>query len=253
MSKQNIREMGLLDSVMALRPGFVRPGHLAGYAEALEATQRTAQRITLSCPPRFSKTETTLAGIVWLLARNPNLRIGYASFDDMRARNAVDGCAELAKWAEVPLVPYYAGIYRYRCRSAEGGIVPFSPGSSPGSIGLDLIIVDSPFRDHAQVHDQRARQRVLNWFTSVATCRLEPGGSLVVIDNRWRHDDLVGTLVAGDVAQRWRHFSVKARRPDGSSSWPEVYSAEALADVEAMLPRGTFAAMYMCEPVSTAA
>lgn len=156
------------------------------------------ERLIISMPPQEGKSERASRRFpLWMLHRNPNLRIAIVSYghdvarrwgrrirDDLRAHPELG--LQLAQSSqrqdEFELLGYDGGIV---CVGVEGGLT-----SRP----VDLLIIDDPYKDAKQADSKAWKATVEDFWREVALPRLAPGAPVVIIQTRWREDDLAGWL-----------------------------------------------------------
>jgi hypothetical protein len=72
-----------------------------------------------------------------------------------------------------------------------------------------VLIIDDPYKDAKQADSKAWKQTVEDFWTEVALPRLAPGAPVVLIQTRWRKDDLAGWLqTEGD---DWRVLNIPAQ------------------------------------------
>ncbi len=76
-----------------------------------------------------------------------------------------------------------------------GGLRAVGVGSGVTGFGANLIIIDDPIKSRAEAESPKMRERVWNWFNDDIRTRLEPDGSIILIQTRWHEDDLAGRLL----------------------------------------------------------
>jgi hypothetical protein len=59
----------------------------------------------------------------------------------------------------------------------------------------NCLIVDDPHKDRKEADSLRLRNRVWEWWSSVALSRLRPGSPVVLTLTRWHEDDLAGRVL----------------------------------------------------------
>lgn len=84
----------------------------------------------------------------------------------------------------------------------------------------NCLIVDDPVKNMVQADSAREREKVWEWWSSVALTRLAPGAAVIIIMTRWHPDDLVGRLLEQDKQlppeQRvWDVINIPAIAEDG--------------------------------------
>lgn len=221
----------LLDFVPAVTPRFLRPSHLADLTGAVEkAAQGVPQRWLVSIPPRHSKTETVLHAIAWWLRRRPYDSIGYVSYAADIARSKSREARNYAREAGVQLADDSAALHEWRTPQG-GGCLATGVGGPLTGHGVNLLIVDDPFKNRQEADSPTIRENVHQWFTSTAMTRVEPGGSVIVVHTRWHEDDLIGRLSkdGGWQVLNLPALSVEGKPSDtGEALWPERWPREAL-------------------------
>ena len=105
-----------------------------------------------------------------------------------------------------------------------GGVRAVGVGAGITGYGGNLIIIDDPIKSRAEANSATYRDRVYDWFNDDLTTRLEPDGSIILIQTRWHEDDLAGRLL-------------KQMNEEGGEQW-EVVNLPALAEAEKEKRRG---------------
>ena len=177
-------------------------------------------RLLISMPPQEGKSSrVTKTGSLWALTRNPETRIGIASYAQSLAegfgreiRNSIttfngdEGTLDLG----LRIAPDYGSARRWQLEGHRGGVVCVGIGSGLTGRPLDALVIDDPFADKEQADSQYYRERVWGWWQSVGGPRLAPGAPVIVILTRWHEDDLAGRLVAAEDGHRWRVINIPA-------------------------------------------
>ena len=95
----------------------------------------------------------------------------------------------------------------------------------------------------------------MDWFKSTAFTRLEPGGSVVIIQTRWHDADLSGQLLK-DEAHKWTVINLPAlagsndplgRKP-GEALFRQRFDEAALKNIKETLGPYWWAALYQQAP-----
>lgn len=173
------------------------------------------KRLILNLPPQEGKSERTSRRFPeWILQGNPNTRIGIVSFghdvarrwgrkirDDLKSHPEIGLTLSESTKAqhEFELLGYQGGVV---CVGIQGGLT-----SRP----VDLLIIDDPYKDAKQADSETWQQTVRDFWTEVALPRLAPGAPVVIIQTRWRQDDLSGWLKAGENGDEWVVLNIPAQ------------------------------------------
>lgn len=103
----------------------------------------------------------------------------------------------------------------WRIKEGDGGLVAAGRDATITGRRADLLIVDDPFKNMQEADSATIRQKVWDWYQSVATTRLAPGASVILIQTRWHPEDLAGMLLRNDREQEtryreWRYLNIPA-------------------------------------------
>jgi predicted phage terminase large subunit-like protein len=120
-------------------------------------------------------------------------------------------CPEHSPADQIPYLPL--GNYKPRRINtasewetvAGGGVKAVGVGAGVTGFGAQLIIIDDPVKSRAEAESETYRERLWNWYNSDLYTRLEPGGSIILIQTRWHEDDLAGRLIHAmeDGGEHW--------------------------------------------------
>jgi predicted phage terminase large subunit-like protein len=205
----------------AIDPSTVQTPALDLIDEALVWAYSTpGARLAISIGPQEGKSSrVTKAGSLWALIRNPDTRIGIASYAQPLAegfgrdiRNTIttndgtDGTLDLG----LRIAPDYGSAKRWQIDGHRGGIVCVGIGSGFTGRSAEVLVIDDPFADMKQAQSAYYREQVWGWYRSVATRRLAPGGPVILIMTRWHEDDLAGRLLGAEDGHRWRVINIPA-------------------------------------------
>jgi hypothetical protein len=197
-------------------------------------------RLGIFMPPQEGKsTRVAIFGVLWLLLRNPNLRIAIASYEQglaLRSGKAIRDYIEAAgsgtrRWP-VPITQDRLSLSVSEDTSAMaewsleghlGGVLSVGIGGGFTGRPADVLVIDDPVKDARAADSPLLRQRAWEWWTHVARVRLAPGGLVIVVQTRWHEDDLSGRLIAQDRTRpaeerQWTWVNIPAQaetlRPD---------------------------------------
>jgi hypothetical protein len=190
-------------------------------------------RLAVAMPPQEGKSRRlTIATPLWLLVRNPNLRVGIASFESDNAttfsrevRNMIAAYGSGTPLNPRPLSEDLLGIAlrgdstsvsRFSIAGHVGGLV--AVGMRGGLTGkpLDVLVVDDPYKDREQADSAEHRAKVWAWWSNVAVPRLPSAALVILVQTRWHPDDLFGAVLAQERAlperlRRWEFVSIPAQ------------------------------------------
>lgn len=144
---------------------------------------------------------------------------------------------------------------RYFCAGVGTGIAGYR---------FDLGLIDDYLGSQEDADSEPIRNKQWDWFVGDFYPRMKPNGSIVIIANRRHEADLVGRLLDPDPekkycspipANRWKviklPFFAKENDPlgraEGERLWPEWYTEDQAAAVQALAPR-IRAGLYQQDP-----
>jgi predicted phage terminase large subunit-like protein len=196
----------------------------------------------------------------WLVGTKPDTRVVLASYgSDFSEKWGREAKALIEEHGMsvfgIRLNPDSSSAARWDIQDHEGGMVALGVGGPLTGRGADCFLIDDPTKNAEEANSALQREKIWQWFQSVAYTRLEPGASIVVVMARWHEDDLVGRLLNSE--DDWTIVSLPARaesddilgRHEGQPLWPERYSLEELASIKRTVGSYTWAALYQGSPV----
>jgi predicted phage terminase large subunit-like protein len=220
--------------------------------------------LCISCPPRHSK--TTIASVLfplWALGRHSSsAEIVLASHTtDLAERNSRTA-RDMVLQPEWPFRAQLAKDSTAATRwHVDGGASFRALGCSSPLLGRgsDWLIVDDPIADASS---EAECDSVWNWFTGIASNRLNKNARVVVISQRQRDTDLIGRILESESGSTWRVINLPAictdedsdvervlGRRNGEALWPSQFSLAEL-DVRRQLSGSRiFEAMYQQDPI----
>jgi len=243
--------------------GFIEGRHHRVIAEKLEdIASGNLKRLIINMPPRHSKSE--LASYLmpsWFLGRNPKLKIIQATMNTELAvrfgRKVRDLIAD----------PIYAEIFpktdlkqdsqaagRWET-SAGGEYFAAGVGAAMTGRGADLLIIDDPHSEQDALSTV-AYDNTYEWYTSGPRQRLQPGGTIIIVQTRWSKKDLTGRLVQNmamdNMSDQWEVIEFPAILPNDKPLWPEFWETDELLKVKASLSPVKWNAQWQQNPTSEA-
>ncbi len=228
-------EQGDGDSILAYIPiiekRYKRPTHLAAVADAIyRAAKLGDQRTAISVPPRHGKSETLLHAVPWFLSRDPSIfpfagpdkTIAYVSYEANFARAQSRKALDAARVAGLVLRRDVQALGEWRTPEG-GGLIATGIGGPLTGRGVNLGILDDPFKNRAEAESPVIRQKVWDWLTSTFLTRIEPGGSVLINMARWHDDDVIGRVVkkADELGIKYDVINLPAISDAGEPLWPE--------------------------------
>lgn len=175
-------------------------------AALVDVAEGRCDRLILSMPPQEGKSErASHYGSLWLMHRNPNLRIALISHDQENAsrvsyaiRNDLmtftgdEGNLDLT----LRLRRDSKAASRWYIDGKRGGMYAIGIGGSLTGRPVDVLIIDDPVKDYRAADSILMSEMAWQWWQSVARPRLAPAAPVIVILTRWHENDLAGRLLA---------------------------------------------------------
>ena len=219
--------------------GFIEGTHHRIIAEKLERiASGDLKRLIVNMPPRHSKSEfASYLMPSWFLGRNPKLKIIQATMNTELAvrfgRKVRDLIAdpiykEIFPNTDLKQDSQAAGRWE---TSAGGEYFAAGVGAAMTGRGADLLIIDDPHSEQDALSTS-AYDNAYEWYTSGPRQRLQPGGSIIIVQTRWSKKDITGRLVSAMakdlMADQWEIVEFPAIMPSGEPLWPEFWQKEEL-------------------------
>lgn len=187
---------------------------------------------------QYGKSTLLMWFIIWLLDRDPTLRIMYVSYDADRAVEFGGTCRDL--------VAKHAGQLRFRLRNDKrargmwstpqgGGL--YCVGILGGITGFpqEVVLCDDLFKGWQWAHSPTSRETVWRIYTSQVRMRLQSSsGPIIHVGTRWHEDDVQSRLIANAAidpnADQWTvvRLPTFAEVPDPTSNDPLLRQADPL-------------------------
>lgn len=234
--------------------------------------------LILSLPPGHGKSWLCKHALAWLIARDPSLKIAYASY----AQTLAD--TQLAELYSILDSERYIELFGRKLNDrrvvtdtskgakrtqnmaeilgATGCLRSIGRGGGLTGVRLDVGVVDDLFKDAAEARSPAVIRECREWFTRVLSTRDTPGRPyrLMILNTRWSTDDLTGWLLSPDsgLQDNWIEVKFPALKEDepsesdlrepGEALWPIVCDVNKLLSKRKSDPEG-FAALYQQSPV----
>ncbi len=189
-------------------------------------------RLLLTMPPRHGKSRRAARWApLWYLRRRTEHRVMIASYSsdlaDDHGRWIRDAILNYQSRLGISLRPGSSAANRFALTGTEGGAVMAGVGGGLTGKGAHLAVVDDPIKGAAEASSPTMRKRLWEWWQTVLLTRIEPGGSVILIQTRWDEDDRAGRVLADEGRPVDRHRcarrrSLRRRRPSAWNASPCV-------------------------------
>jgi len=262
--KRERAQKDFMSYIAEMWPGFVNGRHHKVMAKKFqEICEGKTKRLIVNMPPRHTKSEFASYLLpAWFLGKFPNKKIiqcsntaELATGFGRKVRNLV-GSEQYAKvFPNVSLRQDSKAAGRWSTNH-NGEYFAIGVGGTVTGKGADLLIIDDP---HSEQEARLAASSpeifdsVFEWYTSGPRQRLQPGGSIVIVQTRWSKRDLTGRILQSALerdGEKWELIEFPAILPSGKPLWPEFWSYEELEALRDELPPAKWNAQYQQSPTS---
>lgn len=202
-------------------------------------------RLLVLLPPRTGKSELVSRKFpAWCLGHHPEWNIGILSYGaDLSAKfsrqcratvmspvyQEVFGKYETEGDEEpVEIDPNSKAVTSWHIKSTKdcpqpGGVAATGRSGTLTGEGYEIIIMDDMLKDIQEARSKKTKDSVYDFYTSTMYDRLEPGGGIIVVQQRWAVDDLPGRLLADaedpdmedEFADKWEVLCLPAQAEAG--------------------------------------
>ena len=233
--------------------------------------------ILLSMPPRHGKTELISKHLPpWYLGKYPSNRIILTSYSaELSTSNSDIAKTNFEVWGPT-LHDSFPNLNRFNKTSwnntQKGGVQAAGVSGPITGYGADLFIIDDFFKGWEEAESKLMRDKLWNWWQSVAASRLHPGAVILIVATRWNDDDLIGRLFKQSFEEgdefpfrlkylnfpaiseesddnRYKKFPDPLNREEGLALWPSRYNKMKLRRIEKMVGPYWWNALYQGRPV----
>ena len=240
-------------------PDFIAGRHHKIIAEKLERVARgELKRLIINMAPRHTKSEfASFLFPAWMMGKNPKMKIIQATHTTelavnfgRKTKNLIDSDDYKDIFPTVNLSADSKASGRWDTTSG-GMYYAVGVGSNLAGRGGDLVIIDDPHSEQTAMSNT-GFDDAWDWYTGGPRQRLQPGGSIVLVQTRWSEKDMTGQLMRAmakdELADQWEVVELPAIFPDGDPCWPEFWSLEDLTAVRASIPPSKWNAQYQQNP-----
>ena len=179
----------------------------------LDAANGVEPRLLFTMPPQEGKSvRVSRWFVLWLLVRNPDLRIGIVSYSDRIARRwgrAVRNDIKTNPGLGITVSADTAAANEWQIAGHDGGVITTGIQGSLTGRPLDVLIIDDPLKGQKEADSETYREHCKEFWRSTGSARLSEDAIVVVIQTRWHEDDLTGWLLTED-HKGWRYINIPA-------------------------------------------
>ena len=267
-----------LDFVKALHPEWVLPWfHLRLIQEIQEwADAPDPYGLILSMPPGHAKSAYAKLAVAWMLVRDPDHHVAYASYAQTLAEQQVSGLFEIL---DDEIFTKYFGQYLNDRRVVtdaskgskrtqdyaevighDGWVKAVGRGAGLTGFRVSLGVGDDLLKDAGEARSASVERETREWFTRTLSTRKMVGKPLrlLILATRWSVGDLSGWLLQ-EQPDDWKEVRFPALKESppseddpreiGEALWDPVATYADLVKLKALDPEG-FQALYQQSPVA---
>ena len=259
LQKNETCQNHFLPFVKAMWPEFITGKHHKIISQKLERVANgDLKRLIINMPPRHTKSEfASFLFPAWMMGRNPRMKIIQATHTTelavnfgRKTKNLIDSDDYKEVFPNVKLAADSKASGRWD--TSNGGMYyAVGVGSNLAGRGGDLVIIDDPHSEQTAMSNN-GFDDAWEWYTGGPRQRLQPGGSIVLVQTRWSEKDMTGQLVRSmakdPLADQWEIVELPALFEDDKPCWPEYWSFDDLSAVRASIPPSKWNAQYQQNP-----
>lgn len=195
-------------------------------AALVDVAEGRHPRLIFTMPPQEGKSERVSRWFVlWLLLRNPDLRIAIVSYQDgmsrrwgKRVRKDIESNPSLG----LVVSSDSRAANEWQLEGHDGGVITSSIRGSLTGRAVDVMILDDPIKGRKEAASETERETLKDFWRSTGSTRLSEGAPVIDIQTRWHEDDFAGWRLAEDPGV-WRHINIPAladHKPEAGESDP---------------------------------
>lgn len=254
------------------RGAFKIPPHIKLLSESLvDAAEGRIEGLIVQMPPRHGKSELTSKYFpAWYtpLYRQPIILSSYeADFAAEWGAKARDVLLQHQGEVGCQFTSTQPASHRWELIGG-GSMRTAGAGGAITGKGAKILILDDIHKNYAEAKSLTEREKIWNWWMSVAHSRLEPGGVPIIVMTRWDSDDIVGRILKQAAEDpRGRKYRIldfpmeceiapgltdALGRKRGDALWPERYDENAIAVIKGTVDESIWCALYQQRPANLA-
>lgn len=224
---------------------------IASYLERVASGE--IKRLVITMPPRHGKSMLASEFFpAWYLGRYPKNKIITATYGSSLTVKIGRKVRNMINSEEYKKIFPEGGLSKdSKSASAfdtiQGGYYfgTSVTGAATG-MGANLFLIDDPFKNMQEAMSSTIRERVLEFYLSVALTRLE-NGSIVIIHTRWHEDDLIGHVLKTN--NDFAVLNLPAINENGEALWEDFFGIDKLLKIKEELDSRTWSALYQQSPI----
>lgn len=239
------------------------------------------KKLMVFMPPQHGKSEGSTRRLpAFILGRNPDCKLAIVSYNAPKAKKfnrelqrVIDSEEYREVFPDTALngknIATVSGQWLRNMDECEivghrGGFKSVGVGGALTGEPVDVLIMDDLYKDATTAWSPIVRERVSDWYDTVAETRLHNKSQQLIVFTRWHEDDLAGKLIreqgefdAEANPDGWVICTYKAikegapteydPRQEGEALWPERHNLHKLELVRKRNPH-VFESLYQQNP-----
>lgn len=170
-------------------------------------------RLMWFMPPQEGKSQRVSRWFpLWMLRRNPDLRIAICSYELNTARRwgrAVRNEIKAHPQLGLRVKQDTAAAHEWELEGHIGGIYCAGVGGALTGRPVDLMIIDDPVKGRAEADSPAYREETKEWWQETVNARLGEQTPVIIVMTRWHEDDLAGWLLT-EYPEDWEVVNIPA-------------------------------------------
>ena len=217
------------------------------------------KRLIIAMPPRHGKSQMgSYLFPAYVMGKLPQSKLIVGSHTAELAqrfgrmiRNMVDDEKYKELFPETKLSADSKAAGRWN--TSQGGEAFFiGKGGAMTGRGGDIIILDDILDEQDAISDT-AMDNTWEWYESGPRQRLQPNGAIILINTRWKTDDVAGRLLrmqSNIKADQWEVLEFPAILPSGNPLWPGYWKLDELEKVKFSIGLKKWNAQWQQQPTN---
>jgi predicted phage terminase large subunit-like protein len=249
-----------LDFCLYVWPEMIVGEHHRRIAKALDrVVSGECKRLMIAMPPRHGKSQMgSYLFPAYLMGKKPDSKLIVGSHTAELAqrfgrmiRNLVAEDRYRDLFPDFALSADSKAAGRWDT-NAGGEAFFIGKGGAMTGRGGNVVILDDILDEQDALSDT-SMENTWEWYTSGPRQRLQPDGAIIVINTRWRTDDLSGRLLKqqGQLkSDQWEVLEFPAILPSNKPLWPEYWKLEELEKVKMSIGLRKWQAQWQQQPTA---